>query len=65
MVYLIPIPIVITAFLVKIVSVRYKLKFMESISNIVIAIGTVFFIYHYAKYCGFDISEYLKELFSF
>ena len=65
MIYLIPIPIVITAFLVKIVSVKYGLKIFASISNIVILIGTIFFIYYYTKHIGFDIFEYVMNLFSF
>lgn len=65
MIYLIPIPIVITALLVKIVSVKYGLKIFTSISNIVILIGTIVFIYYYTKYLGFDIVQYVINLFSF
>lgn len=65
MYYLIPIPIVILAVIVKLVSDRYKIKLFSIISKIVIIIGVIAFIYFYAAYLGYDILEYVKVLFTF
>ena len=45
MYYLIPIPIVIFAVIIKLVSDRYKLKIFSAISKIVIILGVIAFIY--------------------
>lgn len=65
MYYLIPIPIVILAVIVKLVSDRYKIKLFSIISKIVIIIGVIAFIYFYAAYLGYDMLEYVKVLFTF
>lgn len=65
MYYLIPIPIVILAVIVKLVSDRYKLKIFSTISKLVIIIGVIAFIYFYAAYLGYDMLEYIKLLFNF
>lgn len=65
MYYLIPIPIVIFAVIIKLVSDRYKLKIFSAISKIVIILGVIAFIYFYAAYLGYDMIEYLKVLFAF
>lgn len=63
MYYLIPIPIVFLAVIVKLVSDRYKLKIFSTISKIVIIIGVIAFIYFYAASLGYDMLEYVKVLF--
>lgn len=65
MYYLIPIPIVLLAVIVKLVSDRYKIKLFSSISKIVIIIGVIAFIYLYAAYMGYDMLEYVRFLFEF
>ena len=65
MYYLIPIPIVILAVIVKLVSDRYKIKLFSTISKLVIIIGVIAFIYLYAAYMGYDMLEYVKILFAF
>lgn len=63
MYYIIPIPIVIFAVIVKLVSDRYKIKIFSIISKIVIILGVIAFIYFYALYLGYDMLEYVKMLF--
>lgn len=63
MYYIIPIPIVILAVIVKLVSDRYKIKIFSIISKIVIILGVIAFIYFYALYLGYDMLEYVKMLF--
>lgn len=65
MYYIIPIPIVLLAVIVKLVSDRYKLKIFSTISKIVIIIGVIAFIYFYAAYFGYDVLEYIKPFFEF
>lgn len=65
MYYLIPIPIVFLAVIVKLVSDRYKIKLLSSISKVIIIIGVIAFIYFYAAYYGYDMLEYVKFLFEF
>lgn len=63
MYYLIPIPIVLLAVIVKLVSDRYKLKIFSLISKIIIILGVIAFIYFYAASLGYDMLEYVKVLF--
>lgn len=65
MYHIIPIPIVILAVIVKLVSDRYKLKIFSKICKIIIIIGVIAFIYLYSAYMGYDILEYLKPFFKF
>lgn len=65
MYYLIPIPIVFLAVIVKLVSDRYKIKLLSSISKVIIIIGVIAFIYFYSAYYGYDMLEYVKFLFEF
>lgn len=65
MLYLIPIPIVIIAAMVKILSVRYGLKIFSMISSIVILLGVLFFLYSYASYNGYNIITIIKNFFGF
>lgn len=57
MLFLIPIPIVLVAVLVKLVADNYDLKIIGIISNIVILIGIAFFIYFYLDYNGINLYE--------
>lgn len=63
MYYLIPIPIVMVAVMVRLVSLRYKLNILAFISKIVIILGVLLFIYWFTDYNGFNIIEYVKSLF--
>ncbi len=65
MYYLIPLPIVFLAVIVKLVSDRYKIKLFSFISKIIIILGIIAFIYFYAAYLGYDMLEYAKLLFTF
>lgn len=60
MYHLVPIPIVILAVMVKLISVRYGLKIFEIISNIVITVGVIFFIYFFTDYLGYNLIEIAK-----
>lgn len=62
MYYMLPIPIIILAVIVKLVSDRYKLKIFSTISKILIIIGVIAFMYLYAAFYGYDALEYLKVL---
>lgn len=63
MFYLIPIPIIFLAAIVKLVSDRYKIKIFSTISKIVIIVCVIFFIYSYAAYNGFDIIKFIINFF--
>ena len=54
MFYLVPIPIVFIAVIVKLISNRYGLKIFSILSNIIIILGILFFIYLYADYKGYN-----------
>lgn len=64
MLYLVPLPIIIIAVVVKVVSDKYKLKIFSTISKVVIAIGVVLFIYFFAVAKGFDIIEIIRRFFT-
>jgi hypothetical protein len=53
--HLLPIPFILIAIIVLVVSQKYKLKSFETISKVVITIAVIWFIYEYAKYLGYDI----------
>lgn len=57
MLYLLTLPVIFLAVIVKLVSNRYKLKLFSKICSIIIFIGVVLFIYLFARYKGFDIIE--------
>lgn len=61
MIHLIPIPIVMTAVIVKLVCTRYKVKILNSISTVVIVVGVLAFIYTYSQYIGFNIYDYIVD----
>ena len=64
MLYLVPIPIILVAEIIKVVSDKYKLKPLAIISRIVIAIGMVFFIHFLAVSRGFNIIDILIKFFT-
>ena len=65
MYYLLPIPIILVAAIVKLVSNRYKLKLFSAISLVVIILGVMLFIYLYSAYLGYDMLEYARALLGF
>ena len=64
MLFLIPIPIVIVAVIVKLVSDNFDLKIIGVISNIVILVGIAFFIYFYLDYNGINLYEVARKTLS-
>lgn len=64
MLYLVLVPIIMLAAIVKLVSDRYKLKILSTISKVVIFIGVVLFIYLYAASKGFDIVQIIINFFT-
>lgn len=64
MLYLVPVPIIIIAVMVKVVADRYKLKIFAKLSRVVIAIGMVFFIHFFAVSRGFNIIDILIKFFT-
>ena len=64
MLYLVPVPIVILAVIVKLVADRYKVKTLSIISKIVIVLGVVFFIHFFAVSRGFNIIDILIKFFT-
>lgn len=63
MYYLIPLPLIFIAAIVRIVSKRYKLKIFEKVATFSMIFCVVWFIYEYAKYNGFDAIKYVLEFF--
>lgn len=64
MLYLVPVPIIVIAVAVKVVSDTYKLKFLAKLSRIVIAIGMVLFVHLFAVSKGFNIIDILIKFFT-
>ena len=62
MYYILPIPVIIVAVIVKLVSDRYKLKLFGTISKFIIIIGVMLSIYLYAAYYGYDMLEYARNI---
>ncbi len=64
MYFLIPIPIILIALIVRFVAVRFKLKTFEKISSAVIILGALAFVFLYIQYYGSDnIMESFKKFF--
>lgn len=63
MYHLIPLPIIFVAAIVFIVSDRYKLKTFKTVSKAIILICVLIFIYTYLNYKGFNIINYVKNIF--
>lgn len=64
MLYLVPVPIIVIAVMVKVVADTYKLKILAKVSRIVIAVGMVFFIHFFAVSRGFNIIDILIKFFT-
>lgn len=64
MLFLVPLPILVIAVIVKLVSDKYKLKMFSKISRFVIFLCVITFIYFYVKYLGFDIIEFVINFFT-
>ncbi len=64
MLYLVPVPIIVIAVMVKVVSDTYKIKPLAILSRIVIAVGMVFFIHLFAVSKGFNIIDILIKFFT-
>lgn len=64
MLYLVPVPIIVIAVMVKVVSDKFKIKALAIISRVVIAIGMVLFVYFFAASKGFDAIEIVKKFFT-
>lgn len=64
MLYLVPVPIVFVAVIVKLVADRYKVKSLSIISKIVIALGVVFFVHFFAVSRGFNIIDIVVKFFT-
>lgn len=64
MLYLVALPIVVIAVVVRVVSEKYKLDIMLKIANIVIIAGVLFFLYFYAVSKGFNIIDILIKFFT-
>lgn len=62
MYYLLVIPVLFLAAIVKLVSDRYKLKIFSKICKIIIIIGVVLFAYLYALYNGVDVIEFINDI---
>lgn len=64
MLYLVVVPFIVLAAIVKLVSDRYKLKLLGTISKVVIFIGVILFIYLFAASKGFDIIQIVINFFT-
>ncbi len=62
--YLVTVPIVLIAIVVKVVSDKYKLDIMSKIAKIVIILGVLFFAHFYAVSKGFNIIDMLIKFFT-
>ena len=63
MYYLIPLPIIFIAAIVRAVSLRYKLTIFSKIATLVLVLSSIWFIYEYCKYLGIDIIQYVVQFF--
>lgn len=62
MYFLIPIPIILVALIVRYVAERFKLEIFKKVSSAVIILGALVFIFLYVQYYGFDnIMESFKK----
>lgn len=62
MYYLITLPIIVVAVIVRYVSDYTGFKTLKIISNIVILLGILFFVYFYLDYNGFNLLEHAKSI---
>ena len=61
MYYLIPIPFITTAVIIKLIADNNKLKLFSILSNLIIIVGLVAFAYLYASYNGYDVMLEIKK----
>lgn len=61
MYYLLILPVIFLAAIVKLVSDRYKLKIFSKICKIIIIIGVILFIYLFAAYKGYNIIKIVYD----
>lgn len=64
MIYLLALPVIIIAVVVKVVSDNYKLKTMSKISKLVIILSVLFFIHFYAVSKGINIIDIVIKFFT-
>lgn len=62
MYYLLVLPVIFLAVIVKLVSDRYKLKIFSKICKIIIIIGILLFAYLFALYNGIDVIKMLDDI---
>ena len=62
MYYLIPIPFVVLAVIIKLVAKQFDLKIFNIIANVVIIVGVIAFVYFFLDYNGLNILEKIKDL---
>ena len=62
--YLVALPVIIIAVVVKIVSDRYKLEILSKIAQIVIILCVLFFAHFYAVSKGFNIIDIAIKFFT-
>ena len=65
MYYLIPIPFVVVAVIVKLVAKQFDLKIFNIISNVVIIVGVIAFVYFFLDYNGLNLLEKMKSFVKF
>lgn len=61
MYYLLVLPVIFLAAIVKLVSDRYKLKIFSKICKVIIIIGVILFIYLFASYNGVNIIKIVYD----
>lgn len=61
MYYLLVLPVIFLAVIVKLVSDRYKLKIFSKICKIIIILGVILFVYLFASYKGYDIIQIIYD----
>lgn len=61
MYYLLVLPVIFLAVIVKLVSDRYKLKIFSKICFVTIVIGVILFAYLFASYKGYDIIQIIYD----
>ena len=66
MYYLLVLPVIFLAVIVKLFSDRYKLKIFSKICFVIIVVGVILFAYLFASYKGYDIIQIIYDfLFDF
>lgn len=60
MYYLFTLPFILTAGLIRVIARYFKVKSLEIISNVIIIVGVILFIYLYLDYNGFNILDNIR-----